>query len=135
MSPISTAYLYPETSTLALHPMQQTPYQDDSNPAPSACPVSQAVGSSDPLSLRSTCPYEYITNFNRDRIPAVIQEARCLCDGCLDPYGGQSLETTCQPIKYSMQVLRKSTTSPINGFEMYSLELEEIAVGCACSRV
>ncbi|XP_022092409.1 interleukin-17B-like [Acanthaster planci] len=134
MSPISMAYLYPSTNTLALHPMQEPPYQDDSNPPQATCPATVDVN--DPLSRRSTCPFEYITNFERERIPAAIQEARCLCDGCLDPYTGeQSPDLTCQPIRYSMQVLRKSTTSPINGFEMYSLSQEEITVGCACSRL
>ncbi|XP_038057596.1 interleukin-17D-like [Patiria miniata] len=134
LSPIATAYLYPQTTTLALHPMLDTPFQDGSNPQQSACP--STVTSSDPLSLRSTCPFEYLTNYDRDRIPAAIQEARCLCDGCLDAYTGQqSPDLVCQPIRYAMQVMRKSPTTPINGFEMYSLTTQDITVGCACSRL
>ncbi len=131
---ISMDTLYPNTEILALHPMDDTPLTGGvglvNDPV---CPTGALRANSDsPLSKRQTCPVDFVTNFDQDRIPAATQEARCLCTGCLDPMNGQESQfLRCEEVKYPMTVLRKKNACS-QGLVKYELAHEEITVGCAC---
>ncbi|PIK35013.1 putative interleukin 17-like protein [Apostichopus japonicus] len=83
------------------------------------------------IATTSSCPWINSETFDADRIPMVIQHARCLCDGCFDPRDGiLQRDLTCSPIEINMDVLRKTETR--NGYVRWSPTTERVSVGCAC---
>lgn len=83
------------------------------------------------VATTSSCPWINSETFDADRIPMVIQHARCLCDGCFDPRDGiLQRDLTCSPIEINMDVLRKTETR--NGYVRWSPTTERVSVGCAC---
>ena len=81
--------------------------------------------------VRSTCPWHYAQNHDSDRYPSTLVEARCICDHCI---GGGKL-TRCEPIFYSVQVLRRSEMNcDEDGFYKYVPEWNQISIGCTCAR-
>ncbi|XP_071807688.1 interleukin-17D-like [Asterias amurensis] len=128
--------LYPSTSTLAIHPMDAYPLTGGAGQvATPVCPTGPLRANGDSaLSKRQLCPVDFVTNYDQDRIPAIYQEARCLCSGCLDPMTGQESSLyRCEEVKYPVAVLRKRSSCS-QGLQMYELTHEDVTVGCACSQ-
>ncbi len=79
------------------------------------------------------CPVTYVKNEDPNRFPRVIDEAKCLCDECLNPGPGKVSDRECQPVKYNMKVLRRHGC--VNGVFRYDLDIEPIAVSCSCVKI
>ena len=78
----------------------------------------------------STCSHHYIINYDPNRRPTTIFEARCNCNEtmrCLD--GDQG--SRCVPIIYYTHVLRKSGCD--GKHFTYKQIVEPVTVGCTCA--
>ncbi|KAK1156575.1 interleukin-17A-like, partial [Acipenser oxyrinchus oxyrinchus] len=84
-----------------------------------------------PLNERSLAPWTYENNVDLNRIPQVIQQAKCITSHhCVIRNGDQealihSLESI--PVSILIPVLRKNQLSE------YNLELETMQVACICA--
>ena len=78
----------------------------------------------------SSCPHHYELNYDENRRPKELIEAKCNCDEntpCLN-----STETSrCLPVKYYITVLRKNGCS--GNTSTYTKAVEPITVGCTCA--
>ncbi|XP_046559984.1 interleukin 17-like protein [Haliotis rubra] len=68
------------------------------------------------------CPHYFVLNYDHNRIPAIVYEARCKCRNCL-----QSHIKKCLPLYHFRYVLLKDTTS-----DCYVRKVKAFAVGCQC---
>ena len=78
----------------------------------------------------STCPHHYVMNYDENRRPKKLIEAKCNCDQntpCLN--GTETFR--CMPVKYNITVLRKNGCS--GGIHTYTTAIESITVGCTCA--
>lgn len=78
----------------------------------------------------SSCPHHYVTNYDENRRPERLLEAKCNCDEtmpCLDGVVG----SRCIPVKYYLTVLRKNGCH--RGSYTYTKTIESITVGCTCA--
>ncbi|XP_071808017.1 interleukin-17D-like [Asterias amurensis] len=99
----------------------------------STCPSGTSVGDDWPLSRSSVCPWSYVSQYDADRVPAVITQAACSCDSCLDQTTSEPRpDLSCTAIKYQLPVLRRGEC--VNGVSNYHQEYESVTVGCACMR-
>lgn len=80
--------------------------------------------SGDDLSSRSTCPYRYHVEEDRNRIPRFILQAECLHSECQD--GGLNV---CEPVQTQVMVLRRQ-----NCIWKRSLATQTVACLCATRR-
>ncbi|XP_075056900.1 interleukin-17A-like [Mixophyes fleayi] len=80
---------------------------------------------------RSTSPWDYRSNEDNNRYPAVINEARCLHKGCVDSEGNVDLSMNSVPIRQEILVLRREMRGCI---PVYKLDKELVTVGCTCVR-
>jgi len=80
---------------------------------------------------RSLCPWYNVMNYDPDRYPSILIEARCKCTTCtgVDPGSGAG----CQPVYYNVPVLRRSDKCLPNGQYQYNKGWQKITVGCTCS--
>lgn len=80
--------------------------------------------------------YQLIGVYNFNRIPQWINEATCLCTGCINPRTGkEDRNYISSPLKTSLRVLRK--TGFIKSFSACNNKLctnsfEEFTIGCHC---
>ena len=87
------------------------------------------------LMERSTCPWYLEANFDKQRYPQNLVNARCKCPRrCLQM---KSKHGKCEPMVIKMKVLRRDLSDsgvPLcsNGLAIYSNTWEDIAVGCTC---
>ncbi|XP_077501270.1 uncharacterized protein LOC144112067 [Amblyomma americanum] len=74
---------------------------------------------------RSTCPFRFITSFDRRRLPRLLTSVRCMCPGspCNARRGYRCLEIS-KPVSLMRRVGR-----------MYVDQLEEMPVACVCAYV
>lgn len=74
---------------------------------------------------RSTCPFRFITSFDRRRLPRLLTSVRCMCPGssCSARRGYRCLEIS-KPVSLMRRVGR-----------MYVDQLEEMPVACVCAYV
>ena len=83
---------------------------------------------------RSTCPWYLEMNYDNQRFPKTLVNARCKCRRCLAP---NSNGAGCQPTVIRIKVLRRELSKsglPLcsNGTALYGNTWETIAVGCTC---
>ena len=80
---------------------------------------------------QSLCPWYNVMNYDPDRYPSYLIEARCKCKTCtgIDPGSGAG----CQPVYYNIPVLRRSTSCLANGQYKYDKGWQRITVGCTCA--
>ena len=94
----------------------------------SHCDISH-IEQQDALQDRSYCPWYNFISHNMDRYPHDLAEARCRCD-----YGaGMGSETACEPVHYSIRVLRR-TDQCVDGLYVYTPGWQSISVGCTTTR-
>ena len=77
-----------------------------------------------------TCPHHYVVNYDPNRRPKTLMEAKCNCSEnmrCLN--GGE--RSRCVPIKYFIYVMRKNGCH--KGLYTYRQTVEPITVGCTCA--
>ncbi|KAJ8047983.1 Interleukin 17-like protein [Holothuria leucospilota] len=89
---------------------------------------------SETLNLRTTCPWEYITNVNNTRYPREIPFAVCKCSSCVSETGSSFFSTNgyCQPVIEMKPVLIREEC--VNNQARYALHEEPVSVGCVCER-
>ena len=83
-------------------------------------------------SYSSTCPHHYVINYDPNRQPKRILEAKCNCNEnmrCLNGRRG----SRCVPVKYYINVIRKSGCERPGNVFTYSHVVEAITVGCTCA--
>ncbi|XP_071105061.1 uncharacterized protein [Haliotis cracherodii] len=68
------------------------------------------------------CPHYVVLNFDRNRIPNVIYEARCKCSKCLEM---QTKE--CRPVYFLRSVLQRKTSR-----SCFERKVIAISLGCQC---
>ncbi|CAJ0951798.1 unnamed protein product [Ranitomeya imitator] len=85
----------------------------------------------DSVRSRSISPWEYSSNVDSNRLPVVINEARCLHRGCLDPEGHVDLSMNSVPIRQEVLVLRRERRGCV---PIHRLEKQLVTVGCTCVR-
>ncbi|XP_044160479.1 interleukin-17A-like [Bufo gargarizans] len=85
----------------------------------------------DSIKSRSMSPWEYSYNVDNHRVPVVINEARCLHHGCLDPEGHVDLSMNSVPIRQEILVLRREMRGCVH---VYKLDKQLVTVGCTCVR-
>jgi len=80
---------------------------------------------------QSLCPWYNVVNYDPDRYPVELVEARCKCSTCIgvDSASGAG----CQPLYYNVPVLRRSNTCLTNGRYKYDKGWQKILVGCTCA--
>ncbi|KAK2144146.1 hypothetical protein LSH36_781g00000, partial [Paralvinella palmiformis] len=96
------------------------------------CPKSiTELSSKQHVQDQSLCPWYNVMNYDPDRYPSNLIEARCKCTTCtgVDPGSGAG----CQPIYYNLPVLRRSNNCLPNGQYIYNKGWQKITVGCTCS--
>ncbi|XP_075197740.1 interleukin-17A-like [Anomaloglossus baeobatrachus] len=93
--------------------------------------ASSAQLMADSVRSRSISPWEYRSNVDNSRFPAVITEAQCLHRGCLDPEGNEDLSMNSVPIRQEILVLRREMRGCV---PLYRLEKQMVTVGCTCVR-
>ena len=95
------------------------------------CPKSiSQLSSNDNIQDQSLCPWYNVMNYDPDRYPSYLIEARCKCTTCtgIDPSSGAA----CQPVYYNVPVLRRSYSCLPNGQYKYDKGWQKITVGCTC---
>ncbi|KAJ8049482.1 Interleukin 17-like protein [Holothuria leucospilota] len=122
--------------------MTQTHYDDQladsratfGSPYSGTCEIrsSSALGNL-PLNKRSSCPWIYVEQEDKDRYPKKISYAKCECLNCIKGDGTQSFVNYCKPILEPRYVLKKGQCGANNIYQ-YDLSEEYVSVGCACSR-
>ncbi|KAM3931031.1 interleukin-17A-like [Leptodactylus fuscus] len=85
----------------------------------------------DSVRSRSMSPWEYSSNVDNTRFPAVIHEARCLHHGCMDSEGNVDLSMNSVPIRQEILVLRREMRGCV---PVYKLDKQLVTVGCTCVR-
>ncbi|KAM3931036.1 interleukin-17A-like [Leptodactylus fuscus] len=83
------------------------------------------------IKSRSVSPWEYSSNVDNTRFPAVINEARCLHHGCMDSEGNVDLSMNSVPIRQEILVLRREMRGCV---PVYKLDKQLVTVGCTCVR-
>lgn len=92
-------------------------------------------------SVKSTCPWHYVRNFDPNRRPKTLIEAQCSTSCCersthtccsLNDGPGCS---RCQPIHYYVHVLRRTGCDVRTRTYIYETKLERILAGCTCIRI
>lgn len=78
---------------------------------------------------RSSCPWDDVISIDEHRIPRVIKMARCLCDPCVTKHGG---DRVCDPVYYTMNVLRRKNCGP-DGVATWVKDQLEVPVACTCA--
>ena len=78
----------------------------------------------------SSCPHHFMLNFNENRRPKVLIEAKCNCDENTPCLNGTKA-SRCVPLKYYITVLRKNGCS--GDTSTYTKAVEPITVGCTCA--
>ncbi|XP_067667621.1 uncharacterized protein [Haliotis asinina] len=119
-----------ETMNLVLQPRKHSmtynrtdTEQTASTQQDSKCPRNGFSGTP-PL---STCPHYTMLNFDPNRIPQLVFEARCRCKTCLTATGNSKGQ--CKPVYYYRHVLQKDTTKDE---ECYFRKVKAFSVGCHC---
>uniref|UniRef100_A0A915EVR4 Uncharacterized protein n=1 Tax=Ditylenchus dipsaci TaxID=166011 RepID=A0A915EVR4_9BILA len=101
-SPISPSYqqalLKLETQELA-HGLQVTSGASTCNTR-----KMKVVSSTTPLRERALCQFEYILNYNPNRIPSTFTEVKCSCPRPSDRLVGKRM-FECEPLRYQVRVL------------------------------
>ncbi|KAH3886301.1 hypothetical protein DPMN_010304 [Dreissena polymorpha] len=100
---------------------------------------SQADGFTPRKHELSKCPWVYFPNKDNMRIPAIIYEAKCVCDECSDtPINhkvrgtpASSIPGKCLPLFSSVFVFKKLCNVETGVFDI-ALTVETIATGCTC---
>ncbi|XP_071105048.1 uncharacterized protein [Haliotis cracherodii] len=75
----------------------------------------------------STCPHYTVLNYDHNRIPQLVFEAKCSCKTCLSETG--SSKGQCKPVYYYRHVLQKDTEK---AKECYFRKVKAFSVGCHC---
>lgn len=94
-----------------------------------SCRVDSSSGRD--LRKTSTCPWHYVMNYDPNRRPETLVEAKCNCRphrSCLNGIRNSH----CSPIIYNVWVLRKYACDVTTGVYLYRRSLEPIVIGCTC---
>ena len=89
-----------------------------------------------PLSQRSSCPWTFVRNFDPNREPKEIYEAKCITNTCLSQNMEGCLEQRCEEVKHFTWVKRitgERTTSDNSKKYIYEKILEPVSIGCTCA--
>ena len=78
----------------------------------------------------SSCPHHYVLNYDANRRPKKLVEAKCNCDKNTPCLNGTET-SRCVPVKYYITVLRKNGCS--GNTTTYTKAVEPITVGCTCA--
>ncbi|XP_070564618.1 uncharacterized protein [Ptychodera flava] len=113
--------------------------RSDENPHPDVssnftCPLEVADLITAEDNEMALCPWTYAINTDSERFPRTIAEAKCRCQGCIDPdTGGVASDGRyCSAVHYNFWVLKR--TGCRNGVYTYDYVREAIPVACACIR-
>lgn len=85
---------------------------------------------------KSNCPWTYRVNFNENRMPQAIKEAKCMCHSCtLYPSRVMPDRLGCMPIFEQVPVLFKQCRSNSSQPVEYEWQPghEMISIGCTCA--
>ena len=82
-------------------------------------------------SYSSSCPHHYVLNYDENRRPNTLIEAKCNCDENTPCLNGTET-SRCVPVKYYITVLRKNGCR-VDGKYSYTTAIEPITVGCTCA--
>ncbi|KAI6177455.1 hypothetical protein M3Y97_00909100 [Aphelenchoides bicaudatus] len=82
------------------------------------------ISSETPLRERALCKFEYILNYNPQRIPAALTEVKCSCPRPSTRLVGRRI-FECEPLRYQIRVLMFDEKC-----ETYVEKIEEIALAC-----
>uniref|UniRef100_UPI00358FFD13 interleukin-17C-like n=1 Tax=Myxine glutinosa TaxID=7769 RepID=UPI00358FFD13 len=83
------------------------------------------------MSDRSLSPWHFRINYDPDRVPARLPEAKCLCLGCLNPQDGHhELGLSSVAVKTAIRVFRRQPCGA--GLARYTPHWEHIAIACTC---
>ncbi|CAH2245695.1 Interleukin-17F [Pelobates cultripes] len=80
---------------------------------------------------RSLSPWEYSMNEDKNRFPAIIAEATCTHNRCVDSTGNLDSSASSVPISQEILVLRRPEGDPKMGI---MLDKQLITVGCTCMK-
>ncbi|XP_063297688.1 interleukin-17A-like [Pelobates fuscus] len=78
---------------------------------------------------RSLSPWEYSMNEDKNRFPAIIAEAKCTHNRCVDSTGNLDTSASSVPINQEILILRRPEGDPEGGI---MLDKQLITVGCTC---
>lgn len=76
------------------------------------------------------CPHYLEMQYDENRIPNIIIQAKCRCKQCL--HINKSHSSRCEQMKYYTRVYRVTGCDENTGFYTYEEVWEPVAVGCQC---
>lgn len=79
------------------------------------------------LEHRSLCPWFWNLNYDGDRYPDKLAEARCSCEDC------DAGRKQCERINYNIIVLRKNEEKCTDDYYEYEMGYQPVSVGCTCA--
>ncbi|XP_060554481.1 uncharacterized protein LOC132715490 [Ruditapes philippinarum] len=86
----------------------------------------------------ATCPWVFVDNYDEDRLPKLIYEAKCVCSRCLHKTNGhKDVQLVpglgrCKPVMTSVMTVRRQCRHNSDVYE-YVAKAERISVGCTCT--
>ncbi|XP_067673849.1 interleukin 17-like protein [Haliotis asinina] len=91
------------------------------------CPTNVSANPTDPLRMRSLCPWYYnVINYS-NQYPSTIPQAVCRCPECVN-----ERQARCERVSTQIRVLEKIDCR--NGFYIYKPKSIDFHVGCTCVR-
>ncbi|XP_071092836.1 interleukin-17B-like [Haliotis cracherodii] len=82
------------------------------------------------LQVKRTCPHYFVLNYDPDRIPSTIFEARCSCANCLSEQAPGPRR--CAPVYVYRDVLIRRRKAGQHDTGCYEHHLKAFVVGCHC---
>ena len=80
----------------------------------------------------STCPWHYVLDVDKNRVPKTVTAAACTCNECRSLKSGKRCAGhICQEIVRRIPVVRRFC---IDGKYNYTTHIESLPIGCTCNR-
>uniref|UniRef100_A0AC35U259 Interleukin 17 n=1 Tax=Rhabditophanes sp. KR3021 TaxID=114890 RepID=A0AC35U259_9BILA len=92
---------------------------------PPMCETNPDTSITSTIADRSLCPFEMKLNYDEDREPKFLNEAKCLCRKSRGSSG-----SLCLPIKREVPILKKILCDPAKKRYEYVKAVQVITVGC-----
>ena len=91
--------------------------------------------STGPVHERSLCPWHYVINYDADRYPQSLTEARRDTRHCAKCTFVSLNEAECQAVRYKVPVIYKTDRCDTEGYYEYDFVYHKLIVGYACRKV
>ena len=105
---------------------------DDLSPEEKKCPKKPESGINSDLKDRSTCPWYLYREYDEERYPRVLMQAKCKCtQSCIG--SDSKVRGRCERVFTHVPVLYRRLNKTTNLYE-YDHHFARVATGCTCAR-